>query len=80
MDINNIINLLSKSNISYEDINSLITYATSIDLSNEDNQRELIRKGAKIANKEIDINKENEIIKIIKERGISNELFSIFKN
>jgi len=79
MDFNKIIDLLVKSNISYDDINLLLAYASSIDLSNEENQRDLIRRGFKIAGKEINMDKENEIIKIIQEKGISNELFSIFR-
>lgn len=75
MDFSNIMDLILKSNIRNEDITALISKASSMDLSDEDNQRVLIREATTLANKEITPELEDKIIDIIKEKGISNELF-----
>lgn len=79
MDINKIIDLLAKSNINPNDIYDLITKAQTMDLSKEECQRELIKEGCELSGKTISQEKENEIINLIKEKGISNDLFSIFR-
>ena len=79
MDFKKIIDLLSKSNINNDGVYELIAEASKMDLSDEDNQRTLIQKGAKLANKEITPEIEDHIISILKEKGISNELLSSFK-
>lgn len=79
MDFKKIIDLLSKSNINNDAVYELIAEASKMDLSDEDNQRALIQKGAKLANKEITPEVEDHIISILKEKGISNELLSSFK-
>lgn len=75
MDFSNIMDLILKSNIRNEDITALISKASSMDLSDEDNQRVLIREATTLANKEITPELEDKIIDILKEKGISNELF-----
>lgn len=79
MDFKKIIDLLSKSNVNNEGVYELIAEASKMDLSNEDNQRMLIQKGAKLANKEITPEIEDHIIGILKEKGISGDLLSSFK-
>lgn len=79
MEFNKIIDMLTKSNIDNEGIYSLISEASSMDLSKEENQRELIRKGAKIANRDLTPEIEDKIIDILKEKGISNDLFNYIK-
>lgn len=79
MDFKKIIDLLSKSNINNDAVYELIAEASKMDLSDEDNQRALIQKGAKLANKEITPEVEDHIISILKEKGLSNELLSSFK-
>lgn len=76
MDFTKIIDLLSKSNIDNDGIYKLIALASQMDLSNEDNQRMVIREGAKLANKNIDKSTEDKIIEIIRQKGISSELFN----
>ena len=78
MDFKKIIDLLSKSNVNNEGVYELIAEASKMDLSNEDNQRMLIQKGAKLANKEITPEIEDHIIGILKEKGISGDLLSSF--
>jgi|GEM_PF-1328107 len=79
MDFNKIIDMLTKSNIDNEGVYSLISQASQMDLSSEENQRELIRKGAKLANRELTAETEDKIIDILKEKGISNDLFNYIR-
>ncbi len=79
MDFKKIIDLLSKSNINNDGVYDLIAEASKMDLSKEENQRILIRKGAKLANKTITPEMEDHIISLLKEKGISNELFNYVK-
>lgn len=79
MDFRKIIDLLSKSNVNNDGVYELIAEASKMDLSNEENQRLLIQKGAKLANKDITPEVEDHIISILKEKGISADLLSTFK-
>ena len=79
MDLSSILSLLEKANINTNEVQDLIYEASRLDLSNEDNIRSLIRKSAKLANKDISIEKENQIISILKEKGISSDLFSLLR-
>ncbi len=79
MDLSSILSLLEKANINTNEVQDLIYEASRLDLSNEDNVRSLIRKSAKLANKDISIEKENQIISILKEKGISSDLFSLLR-
>lgn len=79
MDLKKIIELLSKSNINNEAVYELISEASKMDLSKEENQRTLIQKGAKLANRNISPEMEDRIIAILKEKGISNDLFNYVK-
>ena len=58
MDLSSILSLLEKANINTNEVQDLIYEASRLDLSNEDNVRSLIRKSAKLANKDISIEKE----------------------
>lgn len=79
MDFNKIMDLLTKSNVNSEAISSLINEASKMDLSDEDNQRELIRMGAQVTGKKLSKEMEDKIIAIIKDKGISNDLFNYVK-
>ena len=79
MDINTIIDLLARSNIDNEKLTALITLASTLDLTDEENQRLLIRKSCEVANKDLNLQAEDNIINIIKEKGISNDLFKYVK-
>ena len=79
MDINSILNMLDKANINSSEVQNLIFEASSLDLSDEDNVRMLIRKSAKLANRDISSDKEDKIVSILKEKGISSDLFSYLK-
>ena len=70
MDINSILNMLNKANINSNEVQNLIHEASRLNLSDDDNIRLLIRKSAKLANREISLDKEDKIISILKEKGI----------
>ena len=80
MDFSKLIDIISKTNISSDKIQELILMASKMDLSNEDNQRILIREGAKVAKKEMTPELEDKMIDLIREKGISNELFKYVRN
>ena len=79
MDINSILNMLDKANINSSEVQNLIFEASRLDLSDEDNVRMLIRKSAKLDNRDISSDKEDKIVSILKEKGISSDLFSYLK-
>lgn len=79
MDFKKIVDILSKSNINNEGVYELIQQASSMDLSKEENQRILIQQGAILANKKLTPEMEDKIILILKEKGISNDLFNYIK-
>lgn len=79
MDFKTIIDLISKSNINNEKVYELVKEASSLDLNDEDNLRIIIRKGCGLANKSISLEQENKIIQLLKDKGISPELFSLLR-
>ena len=80
MDFSKLIDIISKTNISSDKIQELILMASKMDLSNEENQWILIREGAKVAKKEMTPELEDKMIDLIREKGISNELFKYVRN
>ena len=79
MDFKTIIDLLSRSNINQEAMYELVGEASSLDLSDESNLRKIIQKGAIIAGKTIPVEQEDKLISLLKEKGITTDLLSIFK-
>ena len=79
MDFRLLIDMLTKANINSEKIYDLVKAASSLDLSKEENQRILIREGAKLANKNLTKEMEDKIILILKEKGISSDLLNYVK-
>lgn len=79
MDFKTIIDLLSRSNINQEAMYELVGEASNLDLSNEDNLRTVIKKGAIIAGKTIPQEQEDKLISLLKEKGITTDLLNILK-
>lgn len=79
MDFRLLIDMLAKANINSEKIYDLVKEASCLDLSKEENQRILIREGAKLANKNLTKEMEDKIILILKEKGISSDLLNYVK-
>lgn len=78
MGLNNIIGMLSDSNIAPGDIFALVDEVKNMDLSNEQNIRNVIRKISVISGKRIDRNMENELVRKIMTDGIPQNLFDMF--
>ncbi len=78
MDLNKVFDLMGKNNIDQALIFSLVEEAKTMDLSDEDDIRALIAKGTRLAGKELDPEKEERIVKIIKKEGISPSLLNLF--
>ena len=79
MDFKKILDLISSSNINVEEVYALVNETSNLDLSKEDNQRQLITRACKIANKTLSKDEEDRLLVLIKEMGISQELFDYLK-
>lgn len=77
MDFKNVFDVINKYNIDKNDVLELVEEAKTIDLSDEDNLRYVIRKGAKLARKDLSDEDEDKIMEIIKERGVSPDLLNL---
>lgn len=77
MDFKNVFDVINKYNIDKNDVLELVEEAKTIDLSDEDNLRYVIRKGANLAHKDLSDEDEDKIMEIIKERGVSPDLLNL---
>lgn len=77
MDINKIFEVMEKNNIDQEKIFELAKEAKEIDLKDDDQIRSLIKKGGNLAGREITEDKEEKMIELIKEKGITPELLDL---
>lgn len=77
MDFKKVFDVINKYNIDRNDVLDLVEEAKTIDLSDEDNLKYIIRKGAKLAGKELSLADEDKILEIIKERGVSPDLLNL---
>lgn len=77
MDFKKVFDVINKYNIDRNDVLDLVEEAKTIDLSDEDNLKYIIRKGAKLAGKELSETDEDKILEIIKERGVSPDLLNL---
>lgn len=74
MNFGKIFELLNNKNINQEEVFKLVDAVKNSDLQDEDNIREIVRRASKIANKNIDAEKENLIVQKIKTEGINKSL------
>lgn len=79
MDFKNIIDLISRSNVNQEAMYELVSEAATLDLNDEDNLRLIIRKGCGLANKTLSQAQEDKIVKMLKDKGITPDLFNLLK-
>lgn len=77
MNINKVLSFISENNISPEAVFQLVEKVKGMDFTDENNIRRVIRDVAKIANKPVDRNKENQIVKEIMKNGVSDNLFKM---
>ena len=76
MNMSKVFNFISENNISPNDVFMLVEKVKNLDLNNEQNIRIVIRDVAKLANRPLDINKENQIVREIKQNGVTENLFN----
>ena len=74
--MNRIFNFIAENNISPSDVFELVEKVKKLDLNNEQNIRMVIRDVSKLANKPIDSNKENLIVREIKQNGVTENIFN----
>lgn len=79
MDFKNIIDLIARSNVNQEAMYELVSEAATLDLNDEENLRTIIRKGCGLANKTLSKDQEDKIIKMLKDKGITPDLFKLLK-
>lgn len=79
MDFKNIIDLIARSNVNQEAMYELVSEAATLDLNDEENLRMIIRKGCGLANKTLSSSQEDKIIKMLKDKGITPDLFQLLK-
>ena len=77
MDFQKVFDVINKYNIDKNEVLDLVEEAKTLDLSDEDNLRYVIQKGAKLANKTLSLEDEEKIMDIIKQRGISPDLLNL---
>ncbi|MDE7161637.1 MAG: stage VI sporulation protein F [Anaeroplasmataceae bacterium] len=79
MDFKSIIDLIARSNVNQEAMYELVSEAATLDLNDEDNLRLIIRKGCGLANKTLSQAQEDKIVKMLKDKGITPDLFNLLK-
>lgn len=79
MDFKSIIDLIARSNINQEAMYELVSEASTLDLNDEENLRSIIRKGCGLANRTLSKDQEDKIIKMLKDKGITPDLFKLLK-
>lgn len=77
MDFKKIFDVINKYNIDRNDVLDLVEEAKSVDLTEEENLRTIVRKGAALAGKSLTDDDEDRIINIIKQKGINPDLLDL---
>lgn len=74
--MNKILNFISENNIQPEALFSLVEKVQTMDLSDEQSIRKVIREVSILANRPVDKNQENKIVNEIMKNGINDNLFN----
>ena len=77
MDLTKVFEKKKKNDINQEQIFELARDAKDIDLENDEEIRALIRRGALLAGKSIDQEKEDKMVELVKEKGVTPELLEL---
>ena len=77
MNFNKALQFISDNNIQPEAVFELVEKVRTMDLSNEDNIRKVIKDVSKLANKPIDKAQENKIVREILKNGVNDNLFNM---
>lgn len=77
MNFGKIFDLMANQNIDQGELFALVDSVRNLDLQNDENLRQVIRRVSKIANKPLDKNTEEDLIKRIKTNGVPDDLFGL---
>lgn len=77
MNFNKALQFISDNNIQPEAVFELVEKVRTLDLSNEENIRQVIRDVSKLANKPLDKSQENKIVREILKNGVNDNLFNM---
>ena len=77
MDFKKVFDVINKYDIDRNEVLDLVEEAKTLDLSEEDNLRYLIKKGTRLAKKEITKEDEERILSIIRQKGINPDLLDL---
>ena len=75
--MNKALNFIAQNNIEPSAVFALVEKVRTMDLSNEQSIRKVIREVSQLVNKPIDKNQENKIVREIMKNGINDNLFNI---
>lgn len=75
--MNKVLNFISENNIQPEALFSLVEKVQTMDLSDEQSIRKVIREVSVLANRPVDKNQENKIVNEIMKNGINDNLFNL---
>lgn len=75
--MNKVLNFISENNIQPEALFSLVEKVQTMDLSDEQSIRKVIREVSVLANRPVDKNQENKIVNEIMNNGINDNLFNL---
>lgn len=77
MNFNKALQFISDNNIQPEAVFELVEKVKNMDLSNEENIRNVIRDVSKLAGKPIDKAQEDNIVREIMKNGVNDNLFNM---
>ena len=77
MNFNKALQFITDNNIQPEAVFELVEKVKTMDLSNEDNIRNVIRDVSKLAGKPIDKVQEDNIVREIMKNGVNDNLFNM---
>ena len=77
MNFNKVLQFLVDNNIQPAELFALVEKVRTMDLSDEEAIRNVIREVAKVANRPLDKAQENRIVKDIMKNGINDNLFNL---
>lgn len=79
MNINKVMSFISENNIQPEELFALVEKVRTMDLSDEQSIRKVIKDVSKMANKPIDKAQENKLVREIMQNGVNENLLDLLK-
>ncbi len=78
MNFNKVMNFISENNIQPEAVFMLVDKIKNLDLSNEDNIRQVIKDVSNLAGRNLDKAEENKLVRDIMANGVNENIFKTF--